>query len=37
MKKEVDFLGYVVSKNGVKPQNIKKLETLEFQIPSDTS
>ena len=35
-EKEVDFLGYVVSKNRVKPQNIKKLEILEFQTPSDT-
>ena len=35
-EKEVDFLGYVVSKNRVKPQNIKKLDILEFQTPSDT-
>ena len=32
-KEEVDFLGYVVSKNGIKPQNVKTLEILEFQKP----
>ena len=36
-KEEVDFLGYVVSKNGIKPQNIKTIEILEFQTPSKTS
>ena len=33
----MDFLGYVVSKNGIKPQNVKTLEILEFQTPSNTS
>ena len=32
-KYEVDFLGYVVSKSGIKVQNVKRLETLEFQTP----
>ena len=36
-KEEVDFLGYVVSKNGIKSQNIKTIEILEFQTPSKTS
>ena len=36
-KEEVDFLGYVVSKNGITPQNVKTLEILEFQTPSNTS
>ena len=36
-KEEVDFLGYVASKKGIKPQNVKTLETLEFQTPSKTS
>ena len=36
-KEEVDFVGYVVSKNGIKPQNIKTIEILEFQTPSKTS
>ena len=32
-KDEVDFLDYVVSKSGIKVQNVKRLETLEFQTP----
>ena len=32
-KGEVDFLGYIVSKNGIKPKNIKALKILEFQTP----
>ena len=31
------FLGYVVSKNGITSQNVKTLEILEFQTPSNTS
>ena len=31
-KQEVDFLGYVVSKNGIKPQN-NKTEISGFQTP----
>ena len=34
---EVEFLGYAVSKNDIKPQNVKTLEILEFQTPSNTS
>ena len=33
VKDEVDFLGYAVSKSGIKVQNVKRLETLEFQTP----
>ena len=33
-KEEVDFLYYVVSKNGI---NVKILEILEFETPSNTS
>ena len=36
-EEEVYFLGYVISKNGIKPQNVKTLEILEFQTPSNTS
>ena len=36
-KDEVDFLDYVVSKSGIKVQNVKRLETLEFQTPWNTS
>ena len=36
-KRWTDFLGYVVSKNGIKLQNVKTLEILEFQAPSNTS
>ena len=31
VKDEVDFLGYAVSKSGIKVQNVKRLETLEFR------
>lgn len=37
MKEEADFFGYVVSKNGMKLQNIKTLEMLEFQTPTSIS
>ena len=33
----MDFIGYVVSKNGIKLQNVMTLEILEFQTPSNTS
>ena len=33
VKDEVDFLGYVFSKSGIKVQNVKRLESLEFQTP----
>ena len=33
-KEELHLLGYVVSKNGIKRQNVKPLENLEFQSPS---
>ena len=34
-KEEVDFLGYVVSKNGIKQQNLQTLKILEFRTPSN--
>ena len=33
----MDFLGYIVSKNDIKPENVKTLEILEFQTTSNTS
>lgn len=36
-KEEADFFGYVVSKNGMKLQNIKTLEMSEFQTPTSIS
>ena len=35
-KEVADFLGYGVSKKGVKPRNVKTLEISEFHTPSNT-